>query len=138
MGRNWPPSKVQHNRKLNVSTYCPSRILGYQRWHAKFTIPGASTFYIYKGIPLEIEFIKKPNCMKSSKWIVFHDFDVPFESPREPCVGIGGPEEHPETHLIWRGTFRIEKYNFGYKGDEAFEIAFYDTNPYNNVTRSAV
>ncbi|KAJ1417259.1 Proteinase inhibitor I3, Kunitz legume [Sesbania bispinosa] len=75
----------------------------------KFSIPGISPGIIFTGTPLEIEFIKKPNCAESSKWLVFVDNDI-----QKACVGIGGPEDHPGKQTL-RGTFNIQKYRFGYK-----------------------
>ncbi|TKY45027.1 Kunitz-type trypsin inhibitor 2 protein [Spatholobus suberectus] len=44
----------------------------------KFTIPGTSPGIIFTGIPLDIAFEEKPDCAKSSKWVVVVD-DFPGE-----------------------------------------------------------
>ncbi|XP_014506311.1 kunitz-type trypsin inhibitor-like 2 protein [Vigna radiata var. radiata] len=75
----------------------------------KFTIPGISPGIIFTGTELDIEFVQKPWCAKSSKWSVFVD-----ESIQKACVGIGGAEGHP-GQSTYGGKFHIEKYNFGYK-----------------------
>ncbi|KAK2367269.1 hypothetical protein P8452_55642 [Trifolium repens] len=77
----------------------------------KFTIPDISTGIIFTGTPVEIEFFKKPNCAKSSKWLVFVDNVV-----KKACVGIGGPENYPGVQTL-SGTFNIHKHEsgFGYK-----------------------
>ncbi|MED6203744.1 hypothetical protein PIB30_002513 [Stylosanthes scabra] len=150
---------------------CPVTILqDYSETHTgfpvKFTIPGTSTLEIYEDTPLEIEFIKKPECVESSKWIVFIDYVKTLKA----CVGIGSQKDHPQG-LIFHGTFKIEKYGFGYKllfcttdysacdtigtydnyeggkrltitaRDHAFDIEFVDSSSFynnNNVTKSVV
>jgi hypothetical protein len=77
----------------------------------KFTIPDISTGIIFTGTPVEIEFFKKPNCAKSSKWLVFVDNVI-----KKACVGIGSPENYPGVQTL-SGTFNIHKHEsgFGYK-----------------------
>jgi len=61
------------------------------------------------GTELEIEFVDKPECEESSKWLVFLD-----EAINKLCVGIGGAQGHP-TELTFDGKFHIEEYQYGYK-----------------------
>ncbi|KAK8470383.1 hypothetical protein PHAVU_004G129800 [Phaseolus vulgaris] len=76
----------------------------------KFTIPGDSSGIIFTGTELEIEFVEKPECSESSKWLVFMD-----EAIQKACVGVGGAEGHPGQQT-YAGKFHIEKYHpFAYK-----------------------
>ncbi|ESW24426.1 hypothetical protein PHAVU_004G129900 [Phaseolus vulgaris] len=76
----------------------------------KFTIPGDSSGIIFTGTELEIEFVEKPECSESSKWLVFLD-----EAIQKACVGVGGAEGHPGQQT-YAGKFHIQKYyQFSYK-----------------------
>ncbi|KAK7401225.1 hypothetical protein VNO78_12549 [Psophocarpus tetragonolobus] len=93
---------------------CPTTVLQdyteiFQGIPVKFKIPGISPGIIFTGTPLEIEFIGKPDCAESSKWLVFVDNAI-----QKACVGIGGAEGHPGQQTF-SGTFHIEKYKVGYK-----------------------
>ncbi|CAK8532502.1 unnamed protein product [Lathyrus sativus] len=68
----------------------------------KFSIIGTS-YDILTGTPIEIEFTKKPDCVESSKWLVFVDKAI-----QKSCVGIGGPENYPGMEIL-NGTFNIQK-----------------------------
>jgi hypothetical protein len=69
----------------------------------KFNIIGTS-YDILTGTPIEIEFINKPDCVESSKWLIFVDNVI-----KKSCVGIGGPENYPGMQTL-NGTFLIRKY----------------------------
>jgi len=69
----------------------------------KFTIQGISNDIIMTGTELMIEFTKKPNCVKSSQWLMFFDYDASIFN-----VIIGDSE-------ILYGTFYIQKYGNAYK-----------------------
>ncbi|GAU45377.1 hypothetical protein TSUD_89970 [Trifolium subterraneum] len=77
----------------------------------KFTNPGEifidliTTDELLKGI----EFVEKPECGESSKWIVVEDDDFP-----RPWIGIGGIEDNKDKKII-DGRFKIVKHGFGYK-----------------------
>nr|AGX93240.1 Kunitz proteinase inhibitor 10 [Trifolium repens] len=77
----------------------------------KFTPPGEifvdliSTDKLLAGI----EFVEKPACAESSKWVVVEDDDIP-----RPYVGIGGIEDN-KGKRIKNGNFIIVKHGFGYK-----------------------
>jgi len=62
---------------------------------------------IFTGSPIDIEFKFKPNCIESSKWLVFVD------SKLDPLpiyyVGIGGPKNYPSHTQIFNGTFSIQR-----------------------------
>ncbi|CAK8532487.1 unnamed protein product [Lathyrus sativus] len=73
----------------------------------KFSIIGTS-YDILTGTPIEIEFTKKPDCVESSKWLVFVDKAI-----QKSCVGIGGPENYPGMEIL-NGTFNIQKYGGGF------------------------
>ncbi|XP_014507235.1 kunitz-type trypsin inhibitor-like 2 protein [Vigna radiata var. radiata] len=75
----------------------------------QFTIPGISPGIIFTGTELEIEFVEKPWCAKSSKWSLFIDVSI-----GKACLGIGGAEGHP-GQSTYDGKFHIKKYIFGYK-----------------------
>lgn len=70
----------------------------------KFSVPGISLGKIFTGTPMEIEFTKKPNCAKSSKWLIFVDETL------LGSVGIGIPENCSD---IRNGNFNIQKYGSG-------------------------
>jgi hypothetical protein len=59
--------------------------------------------------PLGIEFVEKPECAESSKWVVVEDDDFPL-----PYVGIGGIEDNKGKRII-NGSFKIVQHGFGYK-----------------------
>ncbi|XP_054785931.1 kunitz-type serine protease inhibitor DrTI-like [Prosopis cineraria] len=89
----------------------------------KFHVKGTSTGKIYPGSTnLEIEFVHKPRCAESSKWVAAYD-----ESGSSWSVVIGGPEDHPDSKLV-SGVFRFEALGFGYK------LVFC---PYSTVIRSS-
>ncbi|XP_054787696.1 kunitz-type serine protease inhibitor DrTI-like [Prosopis cineraria] len=89
----------------------------------KFHVKGTSTGKIYPGSTnLEIEFVHKPACAESSKWVAAYD-----ESGSSWSVVIGGPEDHPDSKLV-SGVFRFEALGFGYK------LVFC---PYSTVIRSS-
>lgn len=69
----------------------------------KFTIQGISNDIIMTGTELKIEFTKKPNCVKSSQWLMFFDYDASNFN-----VIIGDSE-------ILYSTFYIQKYGNAYK-----------------------
>ncbi|XP_024641219.2 kunitz-type trypsin inhibitor-like 2 protein [Medicago truncatula] len=75
----------------------------------KFTIQGISNDIIMTGTELKIEFTKKPNCVKSSQWLMFFDYDASSFN-----VIIGVDEYIPEIIII-DGTFYIQKYGNAYK-----------------------
>nr|AGX93239.1 Kunitz proteinase inhibitor 9 [Trifolium repens] len=56
-----------------------------------------------------IEFVEKPECAESSKWVVVEDDDFP-----RPYVGIGGIEDNKGKRIM-NGSFKIVKHDFGYK-----------------------
>ncbi|GAU26477.1 hypothetical protein TSUD_294460 [Trifolium subterraneum] len=66
----------------------------------KFNIIGTS-YDILTGSPIGIEFLNKPNCVESSKWLIFVDNVI-----KKSCVGIGGPENYPGMKTL-NGTFLI-------------------------------
>ncbi|ESW24431.1 hypothetical protein PHAVU_004G130400 [Phaseolus vulgaris] len=74
----------------------------------KFSTRGTSSDAIFTGQPLDIAFADEPLCASSSKWVVVSD-DFP-----EAWVGIGGAEDHPGKKIM-SGTFKIEKFDEGYK-----------------------
>ncbi|NP_001265999.1 triosephosphate isomerase 1 precursor [Cicer arietinum] len=76
----------------------------------KFTLSGSNNTgnNILTNTDLEIEFTKKPNCVESSKWIVFVDDFTP-----QGCVGIGGPENHLGLEIL-NGKFLIVRHASGY------------------------
>ncbi|CAJ2665966.1 unnamed protein product [Trifolium pratense] len=77
----------------------------------KFTIPNISNGIILIGTKFDIEFTKKPNCVKSSKWLIVYDY---YEDDQLIFYfGIGDPESKPETSIP--GIFYIEKYENAYK-----------------------
>jgi len=83
---------------------------------------------ILTGTPIKIEFTKKPDCVESSKWLIFIDNVI-----NKFCVGIGGPENYPGMKIV-NGTFNIQKYGLSYKfvfcvdGSSSFcsSIGFYN------------
>ncbi|KAK7364234.1 hypothetical protein VNO80_12741 [Phaseolus coccineus] len=74
----------------------------------KFSTLGTSSGTIFTDTPLDIAFADKPLCASSSKWVVVSD-NFP-----ETWVGIGGAEDHPGKKIM-AGTFKIEKFDVGYK-----------------------
>jgi len=74
----------------------------------KFTIQGISNDVILTGTDLQIEFTKKPNCVKSSQWLMFLDYDA---STFNVIIGAFNPEI-PE---VLSDTFYIQKYENAYK-----------------------
>jgi len=70
----------------------------------KISVPG-DPYYgdILTGEPLDIEFIRKPDCVESSKWLIFVDNVI-----QKSCVGIGGPENYPGMQIL-NGTFLIRR-----------------------------
>ncbi|XP_058773497.1 kunitz-type trypsin inhibitor-like 2 protein [Vicia villosa] len=93
----------------------------------QFSIIGSS-YDILTGTPIFIEFTKKPDCVKSSKWLIFVDNVI-----KKSCVGIGGPENYPGMKIL-NGTFNIQKlsgitYKFVFcdSGSKTFsDIGWYD------------
>ncbi|KAK7364231.1 hypothetical protein VNO80_12740 [Phaseolus coccineus] len=78
----------------------------------KFTTRGTkSDDKIRTGTPLDIEFVDKPSCASSSKWVVVDDSKYPGQ-----WLGIGDAADLPGKKII-DGVFKIEKYSFleGYK-----------------------
>ena len=71
----------------------------------KFNILDPKSDDILTGTPIEIEFTKKPDCVKSSKWLIFIDNAI-----NKFCVGIGGPENYPGMQIV-NGTFNIQIYS---------------------------
>ncbi|CAI8593517.1 unnamed protein product [Vicia faba] len=112
--RGPPGGGVRLGRTGNLT--CPVTVLQDRREvkngiPVKFVIPGISPGIIFTGTPIDIEYIRKPSCAKSSKWLVFVDNVI-----QKACVGIGGPENYPGVQTF-SGTFRIQKHEsgFGYK-----------------------
>lgn len=70
---------------------------------------------VFTGRPIEIEFVAKPACVESAKWLVFVDSEL------DPLpihyVGIGGPENYPSHTQIFDGTFSIQR-------SELFPLAY--------------
>jgi hypothetical protein len=77
----------------------------------KFTTPGKIFIdLITTNQPLAgIEFVEKPECAESSKWVVVEDDDFPL-----PYVSIGGIEDNKGKRII-NGSFKIVQHGFGYK-----------------------
>ncbi|KAL9324246.1 hypothetical protein ACSQ67_009103 [Phaseolus vulgaris] len=79
----------------------------------KFTTRGTtkSDDKIRTGTPLDIEFVDKPSCASSSKWVVVYDSKYPGQ-----WLGIGDAADLPGKKIV-DGVFKIEKYSFleGYK-----------------------
>ncbi|GAU40474.1 hypothetical protein TSUD_286290 [Trifolium subterraneum] len=82
----------------------------------KFTIPNISNGIILVGTKLDIEFTKKPNCVKSSKWLIVYDSE---HDQNIFHVGIGDHESKPETSIP--GIFYIKKYDNAYKIEFCFD-----------------
>ncbi|CAJ1952467.1 unnamed protein product [Sphenostylis stenocarpa] len=78
------------------------------RGHAVKCSRGGRKGGIFTGTPLDIEFVDKPSCASSSKWVVVSD-NFP-----EKWVGIGGARDYPGKK-IRHGTFNIQKFDAGYK-----------------------
>ncbi|XP_054788089.1 kunitz-type serine protease inhibitor DrTI-like [Prosopis cineraria] len=73
----------------------------------KFHVQGTSKDKIYPGsTALAIEFVEKPDCAESSKWVVAYDGSGSSSSR----LVIGGAEDHPDSELV-SGVFRIEVFN---------------------------
>ncbi|KAE9617234.1 hypothetical protein Lal_00034450 [Lupinus albus] len=73
---------------------------------------------IYVGSIVDVEFVEKPGCVKSSKWTMVYENDNKTTS----FVGVGNVEDYP---WIKNGTFKIEKLNTNYK------FMFCDSGPFN-------
>lgn len=78
----------------------------------KITMRGSNSKRIMTETPLDIEFVKKPACASSSKWVVVNEKTYPGE-----WLGIGGAADLGAGKKIVEGVFKIEKYLFleGYK-----------------------
>jgi hypothetical protein len=76
----------------------------------KISVPG-DPYYgdILTGEPVDIEFVRKPDCVKSSKWLIFVDNVI-----QKSCVGIGGPENYPGKQIL-NGTFLIRRSGGGFQ-----------------------
>nr|1R8N_A Chain A, Kunitz trypsin inhibitor [Delonix regia] len=77
----------------------------------RFSSPEEKQGKIYTDTELEIEFVEKPDCAESSKWVIVKDSG-------EARVAIGGSEDHPQGELV-RGFFKIEKL-----GSLAYKLVF--------------
>jgi hypothetical protein len=117
----FPATQDPHKGGLRLAktgdSKCPVTILQNENitgLPVKFTIQGISNGIILTGTDLKIEFTKKPNCVKSSQWLMFFDYDDGIFD-----VIIGVPDGYiPE---ILYGTFFIQKY------ENAYKLGFCDT-----------
>ncbi|OIW07887.1 hypothetical protein TanjilG_19988 [Lupinus angustifolius] len=64
---------------------------------------------IYTGSIVDIEFVEKPDCIKSSKWRVVNE----KVNKTAAFVGVGNAEDYPGNNK--NGKFKIEKLNTNYK-----------------------
>ena len=111
----FPATQDPHKGGLGLAktgdSKCPITILQNENitgLPVKFTIQGISDGIILTGTDLKIEFTKKPNCVKSSQWLMFLDYDARIFN-----VIIGDSDVFiPE---ILDGTFYIQKYGNVYK-----------------------
>lgn len=80
----------------------------------KFTIPESPDSIISTGYDFEIQFTDKPDCAKSSEWLVFVDSTTKLR-----YVGIGGPENDHGVETI-DGRFVITKY----RSESSYSLSF--------------
>ncbi|PNX60820.1 kunitz-type trypsin inhibitor-like 2 protein [Trifolium pratense] len=102
-------NKVGDDSKCPVTVLQNNAITGLP---VKFTIPQNTTgigpeIGMVTSSDLEIEFIEKPDCAESSKWLVFVDDKI-----QENCVGIGGPANYPGVEII-SGKFLVVTHTQG-------------------------
>ncbi|XP_058754363.1 kunitz-type trypsin inhibitor-like 1 protein [Vicia villosa] len=105
----FPANGNPNSGGLNLSplTECPLTVAQYGfevGIPVKFTIPESTNDNILTATNLEIEFVEKPDCAKSSKWLLFVD-----NSTKQKRVGIGGPENYNGVETF-PGKFLIMKY----------------------------
>jgi len=113
----FPATQDPHKGGLGLAktgdSKCPITILQNENitgLPVKFTIQGISNGIIFTGTDLKIEFTKKPNCIKSSQWLMFLDYhDAGIFNV------ITGAYLDPDIPEILYGTFYIQKYGNAYK-----------------------
>ncbi|CAK8532490.1 unnamed protein product [Lathyrus sativus] len=93
----------------------------------EFTIIGNNSEKILTDTPLYIQVTKEPNCVATSDWILFYDYDI-----NKRCVGIGGFRNYYAP--VYYGSFKILKHGFGYKFGfcPLGSIAYSDIGSYQN------
>lgn len=90
---------------------CPYLVTNFEYYRAlpvKFLSKNNIIGSIYTDKPIDIELVDKPECVESSKWLVFADGKLgPLP---EHYVVIGSPKNYPSHTKIFSGTFTIERY----------------------------
>ncbi|GAU26459.1 hypothetical protein TSUD_294250 [Trifolium subterraneum] len=78
---------------------------------------------------IEIEFVNKPKCAQSSKWMVVENFD----NFHTKWITIGSLEDHGGNTKFIDSVFKIKKQGKGYKFVFYSEQTTYDVKRFNDV-----